>query len=270
MLRTCLGYGSRSIASCSSKSIAPLHTSVSVRASQPLNIKAKRDIRAEHARKAEERRPHHVLGTRRDDDAKWLNCDLAKILVTEQELTTGAESQPLTLSSGVLWMPRLMNYGVGEAEKEILFEQLPPLTAEMGGIRKPKAWTMTLHEEAEQTELMKANMLARVIDLRNANAGGIAYENRRRIVAAFSEPGKPGDTGRPEVQAALMTTKIRNVWDHLQRHRSDRGNRPRLAKMVHQRANILKYLKSISRQRYDDILPRLGLEPGSVEGELIV
>jgi small subunit ribosomal protein S15 len=67
-----------------------------------------------------------------------------------------------------------------------------------------------------------------------------------------------------------MTMKIRNLWDHLQKHRSDRGNRPRLAKMVHVRANMLKYLKSTSRQRYNDLLPRLGLEPESVEGELLV
>ena len=69
---------------------------------------------------------------------------------------------------------------------------------------------------------------------------------------------------------ALMTYKIRNLWDHLQRQRSDRGNRPRLTKLVHHRAKMLKYLKSVSRQRYDDLLPRLGLEPGSVEGELII
>jgi small subunit ribosomal protein S15 len=216
MLRTCLGQGeynlrcygavitsrclavSRSIASSSSKCSA-LHTSTSVRAGAPLTMKDRREKRAERARKIEETRPHAVLGTRRGDDAKWLNCDLAKILVTEEELD-GAHPQPLTLSSGVLWMPRLLNYGVGEAEKELLFEHLPPLTTEVGGIRRPKAWTITMHEEAEQTELKKANMLASVIDLRNANAGGIAYENRRRIVAAFSEPGKPGDTGRSEVQ----------------------------------------------------------------------
>ncbi|KIM88887.1 hypothetical protein PILCRDRAFT_62247 [Piloderma croceum F 1598] len=232
-------------------------------------MKDKRENRAERARKIEKTRPHAVLGNRRGDDAKWLNCDLAKILVTEKELD-GASPQPLTLSSGVLLMPRLLNYGVGEAEKELLFEHLPPLTTEVGGIRRPKAWTMTLHEEAEQMELKKANMLASVIDLRNANAGGIAYENRRRIVAAFSEPGKPGDTGRPEVQAALITMKIRNLWYHLQKQRSDRGNRPRLAKLVHHRAKILKYLKSINRPRYDNILPRLGLEPESVEGELII
>lgn len=64
--------------------------------------------------------------------------------------------------------------------------------------------------------------------------------------------------------------RIRKLWDHLQLRKSDRGNRPRLTKMVHRRARILKYLKSASRQRYYDVLPRLGLEPESVEGELIV
>jgi len=247
-----------------------LHTSAAHCASVPLTLKERQDRRAERALRAEEKRPHYVLGTRRGDDAKWLNCDLAKILVTEEELATNAEPQPFTLSTGVLWMPRLLNYGVGEAEKELLFQLLPPLTAEMGGIRRPTAWTMTMHHEAEKTEMMKANMLARVIDLRNANARGIAYENRRRIVAAFSDPGKPSDTGRPEVQAALMTMRIRNLWDHLQQHKTDRGTRPRLAKIVHHRAKILKYLKAVSRQRYDDVLPRLGIEPESVEGELII
>jgi len=61
---------------------------------------------------------------------------------------------------------------------------------EVGDIRRPKAWTTTMHEEAEQRKLKKANMLVSVRDLRNANAQGIAYENQRRIVAAFSGPGR--------------------------------------------------------------------------------
>jgi small subunit ribosomal protein S15 len=46
-------------------------------------------------------------------------------------------------------------------------------------------------------------VLAKVVDLRNANAAGIAFENRRRVVETFSEPGKPNDSGRTEVQGAL-------------------------------------------------------------------
>ncbi|KZP10075.1 S15/NS1 RNA-binding domain-containing protein [Athelia psychrophila] len=270
MLRNCLAQGSSAVASSSPRCLASLHTSAVVGAAHhPLNMSTKRKIRADRLRREEENRPHPVLGNRRGDDAKWPACDLAKILVTEQELS-GLEPEQKELSYGVLTMPKLLNYGVGPAEKQLLFEQLPPLTAQRDGLRQPEKWTATSHADAERVELMKVNMLARVIDLRNANAGGIAYENRRRIIAAFSEPGKPEDTGSPEVQVALVTFKIRNLWDHLQRQRSDRGNRPRLTKLVHGRAKMLKYLKSVSRQRYDDLLPRLGLEPGSVEGELII
>lgn len=196
--------GSRSVASSSRKCFAPLHTSVTVHASHPLNKKAKQEKRLERARRAEQNRPHPVLGIRNGDDSKWARCDLAKILVTEEELTSKAEPQPLNMSSGVLCMPRMLNYGVGEAEKKLLFERLPPLTTEMGGVRQPGAWSVSKHAEAERLEMVKANMLARVIDLRNANAAGIAYENRRRIIATFSEGGTPNDTGRPEVQG--MTT----------------------------------------------------------------
>lgn len=107
-----------------------------------------------------------------------------------------------------------MNYGVGEPEKKMLFEYLGPLTAEMGTMRDPKGSLTSVHEQAERKELEKANMIARVLDLRNANAGGIAYENRRRVIAAFSPPGKPGDSGRPEVQG-MGDSYLLNVSTHL-------------------------------------------------------
>ena len=102
-------------------SVPALHTSTRVRADAPLTMKVKIEKRAERARKIEETRALAALGVRRGDDAKWLNCDLAKILVTQEELE-GASPQPLTLTLGVLWMPRPLNYGVGEAVSELLFE----------------------------------------------------------------------------------------------------------------------------------------------------
>jgi small subunit ribosomal protein S15 len=56
----------------------------------------------------------------------------------------------------------------------------------------------------------------------------------------------------------------------LQNFKRDVGNRRGLTKLVHQRAKILKYLKNTDRDRYDAVLERLGLEPGAVEGELVV
>ena len=70
--------------------------------------------------------------------------------------------------------------------------------------------------------------------------------------------------------AALLTYKIRNLWEHLQTFKADIGNRRGLTKLVHQRAKILKYLKRTDRDRYDRVLQRLGLEPEAVEGELVV
>jgi small subunit ribosomal protein S15 len=46
--------------------------------------------------------------------------------------------------------------------------------------------------------------MAALVDVRNANAAGIVFENRRRVSAAFSEPGKLDDTGRTEVQSAYL------------------------------------------------------------------
>jgi len=68
--------------------------------------------------------------------------------------------------------------------------------------------------------------------------------------------------------AALLTYKIRNLWDHLITFKRDVGNRRSLLKLIHQRAKILRYLKRLDQNRYDIILDRLALEPKSVEGEL--
>ena len=63
--------------------------------------------------------------------------------------------------------------------------------------------------EDEKEEEKKARQFARIVDLRNANARGIAFENRRRIIAAFSPTGKATDSGYPEVQGEM--TQIESV-----------------------------------------------------------
>lgn len=70
--------------------------------------------------------------------------------------------------------------------------------------------------------------------------------------------------------AALLTLQVRNVWNHLREFKRDVSNRRSLRRLVHQRAKILKYLKRTDRDRYERVLERLGLEPGAVEGELVV
>ncbi|KIL71423.1 hypothetical protein M378DRAFT_65497 [Amanita muscaria Koide BX008] len=259
---------------------ALLHTS-SVQRAQLAHRTGSRDpkrtntlIKQETKRKAIEGRPHIVLGNRPGDEKKWRNCDLAKILVTEEELrspsaSTETSDQPI----GTLELPKHMNFGVGEVENPLLFRVLPVLSAQTSVLanqsQRPEVLA-SLHAEGQEKELFKASNFAKVVDLRNANAGGIAYENRRRIIRTFSTPENTFDPGRSEVQAALLTYRIRNLYSHLTAFRRDVGNRRGLRKLVHQRAKVLRYLKRTDRQRYDIILERLGLEPESVEGELVV
>jgi small subunit ribosomal protein S15 len=67
------------------------------------------------------------------------------------------------------------------------------------------------------------------------------------------------DTGSPEVQVALLTTRINALIEHLNVHKSDEGSRRGLLKLVGQRRRHLAYLKRKDSQRYQALIGRLGL-----------
>ena len=78
--------------------------------------------------------------------------------------------------------------------------------------------------------------------------------------AIFREYGRaPNDTGSPEVQIALLTTRISQLTEHLKIHRHDEHSRRGLIKMVGQRRRHLTYLSRQAPERYRDIIQRLGL-----------
>lgn len=68
-----------------------------------------------------------------------------------------------------------------------------------------------------------------------------------------------GDTGSPEVQVALLTSRISQLTDHLKAHNGDESSRRGLLKMVGQRRRLLAYLSSKDPQRYEALTDRLGL-----------
>ena len=68
-----------------------------------------------------------------------------------------------------------------------------------------------------------------------------------------------GDTGSPEVQIALLTTRISQLTEHLKVHRNDEHSRRGLYKLVGQRRRHLAYLKNKDAERYRQIVERLGL-----------
>ena len=67
------------------------------------------------------------------------------------------------------------------------------------------------------------------------------------------------DTGSPEVQIALLSTRIRELTDHLRGNKKDHAARRGLLKMVGRRASLLKYLTRTDRDRYKSIIAKLGL-----------
>ena len=70
---------------------------------------------------------------------------------------------------------------------------------------------------------------------------------------------KPGDTGSPEVQVALLTVNINKLQSHFEVNKQDHHSRRGLIRMVNQRRKLLDYLKSKNADRYVALIGRLGL-----------
>ncbi|MGD1995610.1 MAG: 30S ribosomal protein S15 [Anaerolineae bacterium] len=68
-----------------------------------------------------------------------------------------------------------------------------------------------------------------------------------------------GDTGSPEVQIAILTTRINQLTEHLKVHKGDEHSRRGLLRMVGKRRRHLNYLSREDPERYREIIRRLGL-----------
>ncbi|MGH8883618.1 MAG: 30S ribosomal protein S15 [Egibacteraceae bacterium] len=68
-----------------------------------------------------------------------------------------------------------------------------------------------------------------------------------------------GDTGSPEVQVALLTTRINHLTEHLKVHKKDHHSRRGLLQMVGRRRRLLAYLAKNDVERYRSLIQRLGL-----------
>ncbi len=70
---------------------------------------------------------------------------------------------------------------------------------------------------------------------------------------------KPGDTGSPEVQVAILTERITNLTEHFKTHAKDNHSRRGLLKMVSARRSLLDYVKGKDEARYRTRIERLGI-----------
>jgi len=68
-----------------------------------------------------------------------------------------------------------------------------------------------------------------------------------------------GDTGSPEVQVAILTSRIQTLTDHFKMHAKDNHSRRGLLMMVNKRRSLLDFLKREDVQRYSDLIAKLGL-----------
>ena len=68
-----------------------------------------------------------------------------------------------------------------------------------------------------------------------------------------------GDTGSPEVQVAILTSRIQYLTEHLKEHKKDHHSRRGLLKMVGHRRRLLSYLYDIDVERYRALIAKLNL-----------
>jgi small subunit ribosomal protein S15 len=70
---------------------------------------------------------------------------------------------------------------------------------------------------------------------------------------------KEGDTGSPEVQVAILTSRITTLTEHFKTHKKDNHSRRGLLTMVAQRRKLLDYTRSKDEARYKSLIKRLGI-----------
>jgi small subunit ribosomal protein S15 len=80
---------------------------------------------------------------------------------------------------------------------------------------------------------------------------------KQSIIAEYGT--KPGDTGSPEVQIAMLSRRIDDLTGHLKNHKHDHHSRRGLLILVGQRRRLLNYLTKTDINRYRSIIERLGL-----------
>ncbi|WP_417260483.1 30S ribosomal protein S15 [Celeribacter sp.] len=85
----------------------------------------------------------------------------------------------------------------------------------------------------------------------------ITAEEKARLIKEFGT--KEGDTGSPEVQIAILSSRIATLTEHFKTHKKDNHGRRGLLMMVAKRRKLLDYTKSKDEARYQDLIKRLGI-----------
>jgi small subunit ribosomal protein S15 len=85
----------------------------------------------------------------------------------------------------------------------------------------------------------------------------ITAEKKQELIKAHARGAD--DTGSPEVQVAILTSRIQTLTEHFKTHAKDNHSRRGLLMMVNKRRSLLDYLKREDTARYSDLITKLGL-----------
>jgi len=126
-------------------------------------------------------------------------------------------------------------------------------------MRKPKTGK-TIKKKTAKTPLVEKTPVKKAAKRveRNEIEVPIVAEDKQKVIEEFAQ--KPGDTGSPEVQVALLTQKINRLTSHLGENKKDDHSRRGLLKVIAKRRRILNYLLKLDEKRYKDLIKKLGLK----------
>ena len=85
----------------------------------------------------------------------------------------------------------------------------------------------------------------------------ISKEKKTAIINEYAR--KPGDTGSPEVQIAVLTARINELTEHLKANPKDHHSRRGMYKMIGQRRGLLDYLMKTDLEGYRTLIEKLGI-----------
>ncbi|RLA08838.1 MAG: 30S ribosomal protein S15 [Gammaproteobacteria bacterium] len=85
----------------------------------------------------------------------------------------------------------------------------------------------------------------------------LTAENKSDVVKKYQRA--EGDTGSPEVQIALLSSRLDYLTEHFKTHKHDHHSRQGLLRVVNQRRKLLDYLKKKDSTRYREVVSSLGL-----------
>jgi small subunit ribosomal protein S15 len=85
----------------------------------------------------------------------------------------------------------------------------------------------------------------------------LTLQKKRELVEQFGD--SPSDTGKTEVQIAMLTQRINDLTEHLRAHKKDHHSRRGLLMLVGRRRRFLNYLQRTDLERYRELVRELGL-----------